>query len=58
MPLGPGRPFAQSPLPSPLVACAFVPSVTALVFAKHFGGVFAIANIRGGSEYGEEWHKG
>lgn len=31
-------------------------SSTRLVFMKN-GGVFAMPNIRGGGEYGEEWHK-
>eukprot|EP01105_Mastigella_eilhardi_P023480 TRINITY_DN5927_c0_g1_i1.p1 TRINITY_DN5927_c0_g1~~TRINITY_DN5927_c0_g1_i1.p1 ORF type:complete len:752 (-),score=187.73 TRINITY_DN5927_c0_g1_i1:96-2279(-) len=38
---------------------AMTPSFNALrlVFMRHFGVAFALANIRGGSEYGEEWHQ-
>ncbi len=31
-------------------------SVSRLIFLEN-GGVFALANLRGGGEYGEEWHK-
>ncbi|KAI5474986.1 prolyl oligopeptidase [Pseudohyphozyma bogoriensis] len=32
----------------------FSPSL--LTWAKHYRGLFAVANIRGGAEYGEDWH--
>ncbi|WOL07271.1 prolyl endopeptidase-like isoform X1 [Canna indica] len=32
-------------------------SVTRLVLTSNLGFIFCIANIRGGGEYGEEWHK-
>lgn len=33
-------------------------SVPYLFFLYHFDGILAIANIRGGGEYGEKWHNG
>jgi len=31
-------------------------SPTTLTFMKRYGAVFALPNIRGGGEFGEEWH--
>jgi len=33
-------------------------SAIRLVWLQHFNGIFAMANLRGGGEYGQAWHQG
>lgn len=33
-------------------------SVAYLLYVRHLGGILAVANIRGGGEYGLNWYKG
>lgn len=33
-------------------------SVSRLIFVTNFDGIYALANIRGGGEYGDKWHNG
>ncbi|XP_050306640.1 prolyl endopeptidase isoform X2 [Anthonomus grandis grandis] len=33
-------------------------SVSRLIFVNNFNGIYALANIRGGGEYGDKWHNG
>ncbi len=32
-------------------------STSWITFIQHFNGVVVMTNLRGGGEYGEEWHK-
>ncbi|XP_066930908.1 prolyl endopeptidase-like [Clytia hemisphaerica] len=32
-------------------------SITRTIFVSNYDGIYAVANIRGGGEYGEKWHK-